>query len=422
MRALVSIMRIVLTKSIKPFIFHKTSEAVLPDMEKFGLYIHIPFCRTLCDFCPYYKTKYEVSAADAFKAALLNEIRFYGRQCGGEKHIVSSVYFGGGTPALMGMDLKDIISAIRESFQVRGEIAIELHPEDITEKQAVLLREAGFTMVSVGIQSFHPLVLGNLKRDFSSRDILISKIALLERTGFSVIDVDLIFGLQGQSAEIVISDIDTAFQAGATQVSTYPFIQFSYTNSNRLLPTKAEQYRSLASIVSYVEKSPGINRTSVWTFGKKGVSKYSSVTRNYYLGFGPSAASLTKTQFNVNTFSLGEYINAWSRHKAPEMLRLNFTKRQRAAYFLFWNTYSLFIDSSGFEDLTGVSLEKMFGFALKCAEKLKWIKHVKNGYQVTESGAHVFHFIEQVYTHNYIDKVWKLTEKSGFPEKMKLRG
>lgn len=419
MNLLVSMMQVALTRSTQPFTFRKMSKAVLPDMEQYGLYIHVPFCKALCDFCPYYKTKYSSDVAREFKAALLNEIRFYGRQCG-EKKKVSSVYFGGGTPALMESDLKDIVSEIKDNFEVTGTIGIELHPDDITESQSMRLTEAGFSMVSVGVQSFHPLVLEKLKRSFSSRDTLIAKINLLAKTGFSVIDVDFIFGLQGQNAEILVEDINTAFKAGATQVSTYPFIQFSYTKSNHLPPKKKEQYHLLTAILDYVENTPEIERTSVWTFGKKGKTKYSSVTRDYFLGFGPSAASLTKSEFNMNTFSLEKYIHAWSENKIPEMLRINFSKRQRAAYFLFWNTYSLFIDAHGFKELTGSSLEKMFGFELRCAEKLKWIRRVDNGYQVTKKGAHVFHFVEQVYTHNYIDKIWRLSNKKEIPDEMRL--
>ncbi|MGB9344349.1 MAG: hypothetical protein WCB13_13215, partial [Trichococcus sp.] len=102
-----SLLRVYLTRSFKPFIFEGTHENTL-DFEKLddlGLYVHIPFCRSLCSFCPYCKVVHNKPQADAYKIALLKEIDLVCKGMSGKKQ-ATSLYFGGGTPAMMLDDLK----------------------------------------------------------------------------------------------------------------------------------------------------------------------------------------------------------------------------------------------------------------------------------------------------------------------------
>ncbi|MCR5358782.1 MAG: hypothetical protein K6E55_02725, partial [Thermoguttaceae bacterium] len=93
--------RIWLTRSFKPFTFRNEYDSLLPYAEcrDLGLYIHIPFCKTVCGFCPYCKMPYSEELCDRYIGALLREIELVGRQHDGRKR-VTSLYFGGGTPAL----------------------------------------------------------------------------------------------------------------------------------------------------------------------------------------------------------------------------------------------------------------------------------------------------------------------------------
>jgi oxygen-independent coproporphyrinogen-3 oxidase len=148
-----SLLRVYLTRSFKPFVFEGTYENTL-DFEKLddlGLYVHIPFCRSLCSFCPYCKVVHNKPQADAYKIALLKEIDLVCKGMSGKKK-ATSLYFGGGTPAMMLDDLKDIIAKLKEYFDITGGIGVELHPSDITERNLEKLKEAGVTMLSIGIQ------------------------------------------------------------------------------------------------------------------------------------------------------------------------------------------------------------------------------------------------------------------------------
>ena len=120
------------------------------------------------------------------------------------------------------------------------------HPADITEENLDELKAAGVTMVSLGIQSFNRDCLSKLGRVGEG---YARKLRTLGKAGFDVVDVDLIFAIPGQTEEMLIDDVDTAFSLGATQVSTYPFIDFTFAdNDYRPLPAK-EKKRMLQALV-----------------------------------------------------------------------------------------------------------------------------------------------------------------------------
>ncbi len=415
---LTSLLRIFLTRSFKPFVFENNYQNTLDfeDLEDLGLYVHIPFCRSLCSFCPYCKEVFSQDKAEDYKATLLKEIDIVCSNMTGRKQ-VTSLYFGGGTPALMINELKDIIDKLMEYFDIAGGIGVELHPKDICEETLQKLKSAGVSMVSIGIQSFEEDCLKKIGR---TSDSFTEKLQLVRNSGFDVVDVDLIFAIPGQTDSILINDIQTAFENGATQISTYPFIDFTFADNQYKPLSEKEKKRMLKTLSEFSHKIDA-RRTSVWTFAKPGTGQYSSVTRDVFLGFGVSASTLLKKSFKINTFSVDEYIQRVNVGSLPTSLTLNFSKRQRAVYFLFWSAYSMKIDVDKFERLLGASLHKMFGSEIFIAEKLGFIRPEYNGYRVSEKGAYLYHYIEQVYTSAYIDKMWNLSRKEAFPERIILK-
>lgn len=415
---LTSLIRFFLTRSFKPFQFHNTYSNELPFLveQDLGLYVHIPFCRSLCSFCPYCKVVYNENLANSYLHALLQEIDMAGMQLQAKKK-VTSLYFGGGTPALMSDHLIEMIERLQQYFIIQQGIGVELHPDDICPSTLAQLKAAGVTMVSIGIQSFHPQCLSALGR---KGDEFIEKIKLVSRAGFDVVDVDLIFAIPGQTEAILLEDIETAFTNGATQISTYPFIDFTFAKNQYKPLSEKEKKKMLHAITSYCQKT-GRERTSVWTFAKQGTKKYSSVTRDSFLGFGVSATTLLQKQFKINTFSIEAYMERISRGELPTSLTLNFTLRQRAVYYLFWNTYAMEINPEKFEQKIGIPLSKLYGFELWLCEKFGLLDYKNGSYYPTEKGAYYYHYAEQAYTTAYIDKMWNVSRTTAFPEKIVLK-
>lgn len=415
---LTSLLRVFLTRSIKPFIFKDSNrnELDFDSLDDLGLYVHIPFCRSLCSFCPYCKEKYDKQRADSYKIGLLKEIDL---ACG--KHtkvrMATSLYFGGGTPALMIDDLKDIVEKLKSYFTVSGGIGVELHPSDIDEVTLKKLKAAGVTMVSIGIQSFNERCLHKLGR---SNDAFIEKLELVSKSGFDVVDVDFIFGIPEQTDEILANDIKTAFDHGATQVSTYPFIDFTFADNQYKPMSEQVKKKMLKSLIEFCSKI-GIERTAVWTFAKPGTQKYSSITRDNFLGFGVSATTLLKDSFKINTFSIDGYLRKVNSNLLPTSLTLEFTRRQRAVYFLFWSAYTLKINGEKFKRIIGAPLEKMYGLELFLAKKAGILRKKADGYEITNKGTYLYHYVELVYTTAYIDKMWNVSRNEAFPEEIILK-
>ena len=407
-----------MTRSFKTFEFNNSYSDVLDfkNEKDLGLYVHIPFCRSLCSFCPYCKVVYDENLADRYKVALLREIELVGGELE-EKKVVSSLYFGGGTPALMIDSLKDIIDSIKKYFVIKDGIGVELHPDDVTESNLKLLKLAGVTMVSLGIQSFNQNCLNVLGRD--NTDFL-SKMKMVKRADFDVVDVDLIFAIPTQTESILINDIEMAFSNGATQVSTYPFIDFTFANNKEKPLSEKEKKRMLSAISNHCNKT-GRERTSVWTFAKANSGKYSSVTRDNFLGFGVSATTLLRNEFKINTFSIDAYIDRIEHDKLPTALTLYFTLRQRAVYYLFWNAYGMHIKPDQFEEIIGQPLSKLYGFELWISKKLGFLVKKDNDYFLTDKAAYYYHYIEQRYTLAYIDKMWNNMRLTAFPDRISLK-
>lgn len=409
--------RMWLTKTFKPFTFKNEYDARLlyADTASLGLYLHIPFCRSLCSFCPYCKVNYEKADCDEYVNALIEEIRLVGRQ-NKEKKEITSCYFGGGSPALALNRLEEIIAAVQDYFMITEGIGIELHPQDITVEVLAKLKSAGITKISIGIQSFQQRILKLLRRTATAYDEIFEALA---RVKFETVSMDFIFALPGQTLEDLKADIETAFSHGANHIAIYPFIDFSFTDSS-IVPISKKEKRALLDGITLYCQQKGYTRDSIWTFAKDRKAKYSSMTRDNFLGFGCSATTLLNDQFKINTFSIEEYLKRIAANKPATSLTIRFTKRQRMIYYLFWTAYSTKIKSKDFQKFFGVSLKSQYGWELWLAKWLGLLTEENGVYEMTLKGAFFYHYYESHYTLAYIDKMWGIMREEAFSEKIVL--
>jgi hypothetical protein len=99
---------------------------------------------------------------------------------------------------------------------------------------------------------------------------------------------------------------------------------------------------------------------------------------------------------------------------------MKFSARTRALYWLFWNAYTLKFDNDEFKKLFGVNLENMFNIELNIATALGLLNKVKNSYELSKKGTYFYHLLEQRYTHQYIDKSWRVARENPWPKEIKL--
>lgn len=417
MSLITTLTRMWLTRTVKPFTFEKEYDRVLPyaECDSLGLYVHIPFCKSICNFCPYCKVRYSQELCNKYIDSLIKEIHLVGRQSA-ERKKVTSLYFGGGTPALAANRIKEIIDALNEHFIITEGIGLELHPNNVTPEILMTLKDAGVTKISIGIQSFsgkYQKILGRKKVDASALSSALAKVP------FETVSMDLIFALPGQTYDDLKSDIDTAFELGANHVAIYPFIDFTFTESPIAAMPKKEKRELLDAITKYC-LGKGYTRSSIWTFSSEPEANYSSMTRENFLGFGCSATSLFKDQFKINTFDVESYCKRIESEDLATSLTIRFTKHQRMIYWLFWTAYSTKVRSRDFEKFFGVSLKKAYGFELWVARLLGFITERDGTHEMTLKGAFYYHYYENFYTLSYIDKMWGIMRKEAFPEHIEL--
>lgn len=417
MRFITSLTRMWLTRTIQPFTFKNEYDRLLPfaECETLGLYVHIPFCKSICNFCPYCKVRYSAELCDTYIDSLIQEIHLVGSQHT-ERKKGTSLYFGGGTPALAAHRIKEIVAALKEHFVITEGIGIELHPDNVNVAVLQALKDAGVTKISIGVQSFchkYQKLLGRKKLD---TDKLLSALSAVP---FETVSMDFIFALPGQTYDDLKSDIETAFSLGANHIAIYPFIDFTFTESPLAAMPKKAKRRLLDAITQYC-LDMGYFRSSVWTFSSEPNASYSSMTRDTFLGFGCSATSLFKGQFKINTFDIASYCERISSGNLATALTIRFTKRQRMIYWLFWTAYSTRVNAKAFETFFGVPLKKMYGIELWLAKQFGLLKEQNGTYEMTLKGAFYYHYYENFYTLSYIDKMWGILRKEAFPKQIKL--
>jgi oxygen-independent coproporphyrinogen-3 oxidase len=204
----------------------------LPDMQaspgqQFGVYVHVPFCITRCGYCDFNTyTPAELGGVnpDAWLQALRTELELAATRV--DAPTVSTVFVGGGTPSLLGGErLAALLGMVREHFTLApdAEVTTEANPESTWPEFFAAIREAGYTRVSLGMQSVAPRVLATLDRVHSpGRAAAAAREAMAE--GFEHVSLDLIYGTPGESDDDLMRSVDAAVETGVEHVSAYALL------------------------------------------------------------------------------------------------------------------------------------------------------------------------------------------------------
>ena len=119
-----------------------------PPLERTSLYLHVPFCRNFCPYCPYTKVPYDENLIEPYTQAALAEVDWWANRVGPAE--ITSIYIGGGTPTLALSSLDRVLSRIRDRFRLTGDICIETNPADINDETIQRLHDMGVALVSLG--------------------------------------------------------------------------------------------------------------------------------------------------------------------------------------------------------------------------------------------------------------------------------
>ncbi len=281
-----------------------------------GIYIHIPFCKTKCFYCDFYKTTHTASIS-LFVDKLIKEIEWRASFFGEEP--VETVYLGGGTPSLLSQeDLSRLMNAIIFAFNFNFpmETTIEVNPDDLSVNYLDMLYNKGFNRLSIGVQSFFDEDLKKMGRRHNAEQAL-DAIKMAGRSHFSNISVDLIYGLPWGNRERINSNISTLAALPVDHISAYhlsiePDTPFGVRKRKGLLTEITDvESESLFWLVDDIAGKNGFEHYEISSFCKDG--KYSLHNRAYwegkpYLGLGPGAHSFDGKRRLWNRSDLKAYL------------------------------------------------------------------------------------------------------------------
>ncbi len=313
---------------------HAASVAKLIDAP-IGAYVHVPFCATICPFCPYNKVVPRPGQPERYFRALRAEARAHLDAGASGPEGFTSLYVGGGTPTLF----PDLLRTVVADLPVVGERAIEVLPTHATPERLEVLRDMGFTAASIGVQAFSDEVLHHLRRP---HDAATARDAVTAAVGrFDLVDADLVLDVEFDDAHAgsFLRDLVTCFDLGVDQVSTYPLMRFGYTPFGSGAHDRRREHEVLAE-ATRLAADHGYERRSVWTFNRPDSASYTSITRRRFLGLGAGASSFLGRDFLVNHFGVETYIADVESGRLPIARHLRLGAAGGAAYDAFWRAYS----------------------------------------------------------------------------------
>ena len=257
-----------------------------------GIYIHIPFCNKRCHYCDFHVFINMNDKIDKYVEYLIKEIKLY------PKYKYNTIYFGGGTPSLLSQ--KHIEMILNElEFTEDAEITLELNPSDMDIERLSNLRKSGINRLSIGFQSFNDELLKFMNRDHSS-DKAIETFLNARKVGFDNISLDLIFGIPGQSMEILENDLKKFIDLSPEHLSIYSLIWEEGTNfTRRLKKGELKEMDEDLEADMFIKinrelKNAGYSHYGISSFCKKGYRSKHNIkywNNTEYIGVGVNATS-----------------------------------------------------------------------------------------------------------------------------------
>jgi len=291
-----------------------------------GVYVHIPFCATKCNYCDFSTAPFEEAIARRYLSALLQEIR-----CAEvEPHLqsIDTVYIGGGTPSIVsGRTVEEILEEVARKFTLvpGSEISLEMNPSRQEAERAGYYRSAGINRLSIGVQSFVDAELIAMTRAHSAREAQEAVYRAVEN-GFSNVSIDLILGLPGQDENSFRRSIETAAALPIRHLSLYLLelhsgtpLHHSVRSGESGLPSDEFVSRQYLESVEFLEFR-GLQQYEVSNFARPGCQSrhnWKYWTRVPCFGFGMSSHSFDGVRRWNNVKSLARYLERVESGESP---------------------------------------------------------------------------------------------------------
>lgn len=313
------------------------------DTQTLGIYVHIPFCRTKCNYCAFVSKVCDGASHRSYVAALCGEIAAAG---GDFTMPVDSVFFGGGTPTVLAAtDLATILQTLRKSFLLTEdvEISLEANPGTVDSTNLQLLRQSGFNRLSLGVQSFDDTVLAAIGRIHQAKDAE-SAFTQARAAGFMNISLDLMYGLPLQNLSGWNETLKRAVALAPDHISAYGLkleegtpLEAHVSAGQVSLPLEAEEEAMYDQLNEYLP-SQGYSRYEISNYAPSGFEcRHNQKYWRYrpYRGFGVAAHSFDGNARFANTSDIYKYIESLAAGISAEDFRETLDRSTAMAEYAF---------------------------------------------------------------------------------------
>ena len=267
--------------------------------DKLGIYIHIPFCRSKCDYCDFYSLAGREDRMDQYQKALLSHIKETAPLA--QDFPVDTIYIGGGTPSYYGAKrLKELLGVVHKLYKVEkdAEVTVECNPDSVDVKALKILRKAGVNRLSMGMQSANACELERIHRIHTPQQVNEAATAA-RKAGFTNLSLDLIYGLPGQTMDSWKATVEHALSLIPQHLSCYGLKVEEGTPlaarvaEGEVLPDDDQQADLYLWTVGRLERA-GYPQYEISNFAKPGFASRHNLRywlTQPYIGFGPGAHS-----------------------------------------------------------------------------------------------------------------------------------
>ena len=323
-----------------------TSSELSGDSE-ISLYIHIPFCRTLCPFCCFNRYLFKEDKARQYFKNLRKELDFYIQR--GFKF--SDFYFGGGTPTILMDELIEFTDYLKETFEVK-QISLETTAREINPKTIDLLKTAGINRLSIGVQSFDNDILKTMGRPFCPGEEIKEKLLMAEGK-FDTLNVDFVFNFPGQSIEKFEADVETFKNLGIDQATFYPLMASPHKKDameRRFNRIDSSREKKFYDVILRELFNNGYKASTAWCFsrGERMIDEY-IIDFDDYIGIGAGSVSIVRGNFYVNSFSLDRYGEFLRNDRFPIVGWRKLSESEQFRYYLLTKLFGMKVDNRKFQ-------------------------------------------------------------------------
>ena len=265
-------------------------------MDSFALYIHYPWCKSLCRYCDFNKyLAVDSTIVERYFLAVIKDLKFEAPNY--FKKEIRSIYLGGGTPSIIKLEhLTSLVEQIFNNFSIsdKCEITIELNPEDAELKYLHKLKALGFNRISLGVQSFDNFALKSLGRNHTRRHI-INAIKNIRRAEFTNLNVDLLFNNSDlASSTIAFDDVNCLISFNPEHISLYEINTLETINAMNLDNQRDRSWSEIFFSLQQLLFENGYIQYEINSYSKKNfqcLHNLNTWTFGDYLGVGAGAVS-----------------------------------------------------------------------------------------------------------------------------------